>query len=176
MRRFSHQTGINVRRKPGTAGIVLAMAACLVLAFVSAHATAREISSSARVNEDATLRIDGKTIHLYGIHVPDSGRQCTGNRRPFVCGSRASLALDFKIQGFVRCEITERREDRSLVGQCRVNARGSDSGEDLSAYLLDRGWAVALPDAPTEYHALEKIARHRGVGVWGIPIDTLRNN
>ncbi len=176
MRGFSLNSGISVRLSLSYTGMVLALVVCLGVVFASASAWAREISSSARVNEDATLRIDGKTIHLYGIHVPDSGRQCTGNRRPFVCGSRASLALDFKIQGFVRCEITERREDRSLVGQCRVNARGSDSGEDLSAYLLDRGWAVALPDAPTEYHALEKIARHRGVGVWGIPIDTLRNN
>ena len=156
--------------------VAFGVLACLSVFVVVNPASGREISSSARVNEDATLRIDGKTIHLYGIHVPDSGRQCTSNRRPIVCGSRASLALDFKIQGFVRCEITERREDRSLVGQCRVNARGSDSGEDLSAYLLDRGWAVALPDAPTEYHALEKIARHRGVGVWGIPIDNLGRN
>ncbi|MEM9313844.1 MAG: nuclease-like protein, partial [Pseudomonadota bacterium] len=122
----------------------------------------REISSSARVNADATLRIDGKTVHLYGVHVPDTGRQCTTNRRPQVCGTRAALALDFKIQGFVRCEIIERREDRSLVGRCRVNARRSDKGEDLSAYLLDRGWAVALPDAPVEYLTLEKIARNRG--------------
>ncbi|MEO1079419.1 MAG: nuclease-like protein [Pseudomonadota bacterium] len=152
------------------------MLACLGVAITVSPVAGREISSSARVNEDATLRIDGKTIHLYGVHVPDSGRQCTTNRRPQVCGTRAALALDFKIQGFVRCEIIERREDRSLVGRCRVNARGSDEGEDLSAYLLDRGWAVALPEAPVEYQALEKIARNRGVGVWGRPIDSLQRN
>jgi|GEM_PF-5569596 len=31
-------------------------------------------------------------------------------------------------------------------------------------------YAAAAPDAPPEYVVLEKIARHRGVGVWGIPI------
>ena len=48
---------------------------------------------------------------------------------------------------------------------CRVR------GEDLSAYLLSRGWAVALPDAPFEYAVLEKIARERHVGVWGFTVD-----
>ena len=33
--------------------------------------------------------------------------------------------------------------------------------------------ALALPDAPFEYHALEKIARHRGLGVWGMPADRI---
>lgn len=141
------------------------------MALVATGALAREISSWAIVNEDATLRIDGKTIHLFGIHIPDSGRTCAQNRRPPVCGSRASIALDFKVQGFVRCDIRDRRPDRSLIGWCRVGAGRFDDGEDLSAYLLERGWAVALPGAPIEYQALEKIARNRGVGVWGFPVD-----
>jgi endonuclease YncB( thermonuclease family) len=91
---------------------------------------------------------------------------------PPVCGSRASLALDFKIQGFVRCEIIEKNSDGSLIGWCRVNVSHFDEGEDLSAYLLERGWAVALPDAPVEYQTLEKIARLRGFGVWGFQIDS----
>ncbi len=132
---------------------------------------AREISSSARVNEDGSLRIDGRTIYLTGIHIPDTGNTCATYRQPSVCGSRAYVALDFKIQGFVRCEILSRNEDRSLVGRCRVNASQFDDGEDLSAYLLERGWAVALPDAPVEYQALEKIARSRGLGLWGFPVE-----
>ena len=43
-------------------------------------------------------------------------------------------------------------------------------GDDLSAYLLERGWAVALPDASIEYQTLEKIARSRRIGIWGIAI------
>ena len=76
-----------------------------------------------------------------------------------------------KLKGFVRCEIMDKNDDGSLVGWCRVNASRFDEGEDLSVYLLERGWAVALPDAPIEYQAMEKIARSRGFGVWGIQID-----
>jgi endonuclease YncB( thermonuclease family) len=58
--------------------------------------------------------------------------------------------------------------DGSIVALCRVN------GEDLSAYLLERGWALALPDAPFEYAALEKIASHKGMGVWGLTLEKVR--
>ena len=37
------------------------------------------------------------------------------------------------------------------------------------------GWAVALPDSPFEYQALEKIARTRSFGVWGMPVDRVLN-
>jgi endonuclease YncB( thermonuclease family) len=134
---------------------------------------AYEISSSAHVNEDGTLRINGNTIHLYGIHIPRTNRTCRSNRLPTVCGSRASLALDFKIDGFVRCEIKRELDDGSVEGWCRVKVSRFDEGEDLSAYLLEQGWAVALPNAPFEYQTLEKIAQSRQVGVWGMPVDRI---
>lgn len=137
----------------------------------SHEAKAYEISSSARVNEDGTLRIKRKTIHLFGIHIPELDRTCETRRRPAFCGTRAAIALDFRIDGFVRCELLEEREDGTYTGRCRVDASAFDEGEDLSAYLLERGWAVALPDAPVEYQALEKVARARGLGLWGIPVD-----
>ena len=142
--------------------------------LLAAPLQAREISSYARVNSDGTLRIKGKTIHLYGIHIPKTNRTCSRNRNPPVCGSRAVVALDFKIDGFVRCEIVDRNEDGSLVGWCRVKASYFSEGEDLSAYLLEMGWAVALPDASIEYQTLEKIARSRQFGVWGTPVDVVR--
>ncbi len=139
--------------------------------LLAAPLFAYEISSSAIVNENGTLRINGKTIHLYGIHIPRTSRTCRSNRLPTVCGSRASVALDFKIDGFVRCEIMSEMDDGSVVGRCRVKASRFDEGEDLSAYLLEQGWAVALPDAPFEYQTLERIAQSRQFGVWGIPVD-----
>lgn len=143
----------------------------VLLLGISLPAGAVDLSSYAFVNEDGTLRIKGKTVHLYGIYLPDTDRNCRSNQLPMFCGSRAALALEFKIKGFVRCEIIERNPDRSVTGLCRVNYSAFDEGDDLSAYLLERGWAVALPDSPFEYQALERIARSKGVGVWGISID-----
>ena len=153
---------------------VLWVAAVAVLLCCGGPAAlAREISSSARVNEDGSLRISGKTIHLYGIHIPQIGNTCSSNKLPPFCGTRAAIALDFRISGFVRCEIIATNSDGSLVGWCRVNASHFSEGEDLSAYLLERGWAVALPDASIEYQTLEKIARSRQLGVWGTPVDNI---
>jgi endonuclease YncB( thermonuclease family) len=131
-----------------------------------AGAPAHAVSSYAIVQDDGSLRIDGRTYRLYGIHIPATGQSCRSFERPPTCGTRAALALDFKIgANFVRCEPRERHDDGTITGYCTVN------GEDLSAYLLERGWALALPDAPFEYQALEKIARNRGLGVWGLPVE-----
>jgi endonuclease YncB( thermonuclease family) len=144
------------------------------LSLATAPLLAYEISSSARVNEDGSLRIKGKTIQLYGIHIPQTNYTCTSHRRPPVCSSRAALALDFKINGFVRCNIVGETDDGHLIGQCRVGSSRFDEGEDLSAYLLEKGWAVALPDAAFEYQTLEKIAQSRNLGIWGIPVDNIK--
>ena len=71
----------------------------------------------------------------------------------------------------MRCEVISRNANGTITGKCFANYSNFDEGEDLSAYLLERGWAVALPDAPIEYITLEKIARSRNFGVWGIALD-----
>jgi len=127
-----------------------------------------DISSYAFVNDDGTLRIRGRKIHLFGIYIPPTNTICRSFTRPVECAPRAALALDFKIGAdFVRCDIKGKNADASLVAVCRAN------GEDLAAYLLQRGWAAALPKAPPEYAILERIARSRGLGVWGIPVDNV---
>ena len=115
------------------------------------------------------MRLSGEIVRLYGVYIPPTGQTCYEFTRPMQCGSRASLALDFKIGAeFVRCKVLTKNQDGSVTGFCTAR------GEDLSAFMLQRGWAVALPDAPFEYAALEKIAQSRGLGVWGIPIDRPR--
>jgi len=118
--------------------------------------------SYAKVRPDASLLVGSRVVRLYGIHVPPMGRTCRGNLRPVRCGSHAMLALDFKIRGFVRCWQVYRNRDRSMTALCR------NRGVDLGAYLIERGWAVARPDAPFEYQVLERIARERSMGVWGL--------
>lgn len=120
------------------------------------------IVSYADVRADASLRVGSRIVRLYGIHVPRLGRTCRSDIRPVKCGSRAVLALDFKIRGFVRCEPVRRNRDRSVSALC------TNRGVDLAAYLLRRGWAVALPGGPFEYHVLERIARTRNFGMWGM--------
>jgi endonuclease YncB( thermonuclease family) len=160
-------------QRPGarSASLAIALIGLFLLISLPGAALGREISGPARVQDDATLRISGRTVHLYGIYVPDTNRICRSFERPVKCAPRAALALDFKVSGFVHCEVVEYLRGRDVAAVCRVGGSYFEEGDDLAAYLLRRGWAVALPDAPFEYQALERIARARGLGVWGIPID-----
>jgi len=155
---------------PGRRRMTLALA--LVLA--ASLAGAEELHSYALVQDDGSLRIKGKTVYLDGIYLPPTERQCLSVMRPVRCGGRAVLALEFRIQGFVHCFVRTVNEDGSRTATCYVDRGHFDEGEDLSAYLISKGWAVALPDAPFEYYALERIAREHGVGVWGFPADVIR--
>jgi endonuclease YncB( thermonuclease family) len=139
------------------------------LANLPRAAAQSEISSFAFVQEDGSLKISGSLVRLYGIYIPPTDQTCNTFIRPVPCGTRASLALDFKISGaFVHCLPRATHPDGSITASCTVDR------EDLSAWMLQRGWAVALPDAPFEYRTLEKIAQSRGIGIWGIPVETLR--
>lgn len=142
---------------PRTAGLLIIFLACLLPPL-----QAKDLSSYAYVLEDGSLEVNRNKIWLYGIHIPPTDRTCRTYESPVVCGPRAILALDFKIGSFfVDCEKMWDREDGGIVALCKVH------GEDLSAWMLQQGWAVALPDAPFEYQTLEKIARARGKGIWG---------
>jgi endonuclease YncB( thermonuclease family) len=146
-------------------GKVLGAVSIAALILLSARANA-EISSYAFVQEDSSLKVAGQLVRLFGIYVPPTEHTCYTFIRPMPCGTRASLALEFKIGvEFVHCTERAKASDDSIFASCTAR------GEDLSAWMLQRGWAVALPDAPIEYVAMEQIARARGLGIWGIPLD-----
>ena len=151
---------------------LFALAICLlVLALAETNAAAAEISGYAFVQEDGSMKVDGRHVRLFGIYIPPTSQSCRTFERPVTCAPRAALALDFRIGAdFVHCEPRSKSADGEIVALCRVG------DEDLSAYLLTRGWAVALPDAPFEYSALEKIARQQGIGVWGLAVDRVRRH
>lgn len=146
----------------------------LLLLMLAMHtASARELVGHAIVRSDGSLLIKEQVVHLDGIYLPPTDRQCRDWIRPVRCDSRAVLALDFKVKGFIRCITRSENTDRSLNAVCYVDRTSFEPGEDLAAYLLERGWAVALPSAPFEYHAIEKIALSRGMGVWGYQVDSI---
>jgi endonuclease YncB( thermonuclease family) len=151
----------------------LPLGATLLLLLAAAGAQARELVGHAIVQGDASLLIKGEVVRLDGIYIPPTGRDCRAWIQPVRCDSRAALALDFKVKGFIRCFPTGENDDGSINATCYVDRTSFDPGEDLAAYLIQRGLALALPEAPFEYQGLEKIARAQGVGVWGFTIDSV---
>ncbi len=157
-------------RARGRAGAVALALAGLLLG--GSPAGAQEIHSYAIVQDDASLRVQGKTIRLFGIYLPPAIQNCRTDFRPPICGSRAARALEVLIRGFVRCLPQTRNRDRSINAVCYTNAASlSQPPVDLGARLIEEGLALAGPAAPFEYQALERIARANRRGVWGFQVD-----
>ena len=137
-------------------------------------AAAADIVSYAIVQDDATLRVRGKTIRLYGVYVVDTRRFCDRTFRPSRCQTRAAVALASRIQGFVRCDPQVQYRDRSIGAFCSVDGGSVTAAPiDLGGYLIREGWAVALPEAPFAYHTYQEIAKINRRGVWGFQADSI---
>ena len=132
-----------------------------------------DIIGAAIVQDDGSLLIGARTIWLYGIYIPPTPVTCLFILRPTRCGGRAARALELKIQGFVSCDKRGVYADGSISAVCFVRRTVFSPGEDLAAYLLAGGWALALPGAPFSYTALERIAESRGFGLWGFQADVI---
>lgn len=144
----------------------------LLLAAPAAFADAGRL---AFVEPDGSLRIGTQIVRLYGIYIPQTERTCRTFLRPVQCGPRAVLELDRKLHGFAYCDEVSRNRDGSVNAVCRVDSNDVSFGprEDLAAFLLREGWAVALPGAPLEYVTLERIARVQRRGIWGFQVDSI---
>lgn len=130
---------------------------------------ATELHGLGFVNRDGSLQVDGRRVYLHGVYLPLDEEYCYAFLRPVRCGPGPVLALELKVDGFVRCQPAGHRADGAIEAVCRVGGDAFSPGEDLAAHLLRQGWALARPGAPFEYHALERIARERHIGIWGIP-------
>ncbi|SCZ66667.1 thermonuclease family protein [Thiohalomonas denitrificans] len=121
------------------------------------------------VRDDGSIGVGNRTVYLWGIHIPLEDETCFTFMRPVRCGPRPVLALSLKVEGFIRCRTMDTRPDGSIEAQCMTDGAPFAEGEDLASFLLKNGWAMARPEAPFEYHAQERVARHRNIGIWGIP-------
>lgn len=153
---------------------MLILALILTLLTALARPAAADFRSYAVVQDDGSMIIQNRRVYLHGIYIPQYGKYCDPVIRPTFCGNRAAVALDFKIQGFVTCREVGVYQDGSISAFCWTGRSNFDPGEDLGAYLITQGLALAGPDAPFEYRALERIAEANGVGVWGFQVDQFR--
>jgi endonuclease YncB( thermonuclease family) len=162
------------RRRRSGAEMSRLLSVLVVALLLCARPSAAEFSSYAVVQDDASLVIQNKVVRLFGIYIPELGQFCDTQLRPAFCGNRAATALNFKIQGFVTCQEMGTYDDGSISAICWTKRSNFSEGTDLGAYLIRQGLALAGPDAPFEYQALERIAQNNGLGVWGFQADQFR--
>lgn len=122
---------------------------------------AESIVGVASVIDGDTLEIHGQRIRFHGVDAPESSQLCVREGKPWRCGQAAANALSDHIgRQTVSCEpLKTDRYDRT-VGRCTVN------GEDVEAWMVSSGWAVAYRHYSQDYVAQEEAAKKAKAGVW----------
>ncbi len=109
-----------------------------------------------------TIDIHGQRFRLFGIDAPESKQLCydaAGN--PYRCGQVAANTLSNLIgRQTVTCEQKDIDRYKRIVAVCSVN------GQDVGAYLVGMGLAVAYVQYSTAYVTAETFARSAGLGLW----------
>ena len=124
-------------------------------------ATVSDSVALASVIDADTIEIHGQRIRLHGIDAPEGRQTCELDGQPYRCGQQAALALaDYIGQRTVVCEQRDVDRYQRVVAVCHVG------GEDMGAWLVSEGWALAYRRYSTDYVDEEDGARTSRRGLW----------
>ena len=111
-----------------------------------------------RVIDADTVDIDGTRYRLFGIDAPESRQTCRAWGRTWDCGSAATAALMSRAAGMT-CSGTDTDRFGRVIGVC------SSGSEDLNAWLVASGWALAYRQFAEDYTEEEERARTNKQGI-----------
>ena len=139
---------------------VLAISCIMLLSVGTARAQTFEGPAIAKDGDD--LVIGGSDIRLFGIDAFELHQMCEADSKTYACGELAKQDLAKKVQGRnVHCE--QRDYD---AAHKRPVAVCSMDGEDLNAWMVSEGWAVAYRRFSNDYVDEENKAKTEGKGAW----------
>jgi endonuclease YncB( thermonuclease family) len=156
------------RRRRGALRLVLlllvlaSLAGGIALWLAGPPGASAEVTGPAGVTDGDTVTVGGRVIRLDGIDAPELRQSCLrSDGSAWPCGQMAAAALATRLGGeAVRCRLVGTdRFDRAL-GLCRAG------GDDINAWLVREGWAVAYTRYSWRYLPQQAIAWWEGRGIW----------
>jgi len=121
----------------------------------------------ARVVDGDTLVIGPERIRLHGVDAPEAAQKCQRNGQEWRCGADVTDALRDRVFGkVVSCTPLDRDRFERIVARCSVE------GQDLGAWLVSEGLAVAYTEFSWRYVPEELAARWHGRGLWAGQFET----
>ena len=120
-----------------------------------------DVAGRARVIDGDTIEVGSVRIRLFGLDAPESAQTCLEGNRRWPCGKQATRALVGRIDGeSVACEERDRDRYGRVVAVCRHGA------QDVNAWLVREGWAMAYRRYSSAYAGEEASAKAAKRGVW----------
>ena len=127
----------------------------------TATASPPTVTGHARVVDGDTLEVGGERIRLHGVDAPESRQSCLAGGRRWPCGERATRALAGRIGGgTVSCKERDRDRYGRIVAVCR------HGGQDVNAWMVSQGLALAYRRYSNDYVGEEASARDARLGMW----------
>ena len=125
------------------------------------------ITGVARVSDGDTLKINDISIRFHGIDAPEKAQTChAANGQLWSCGKSATSALTNHIsQAAIECQPKGKDQYGRTIAVCY---RGS---EDLNAWMVAEGWAVAYRQYSSDYIASENAAKDAQKNIWAGQFD-----
>ena len=136
-----------------------------LLFFITVQSAAAELSGNAEtIPESGVIELQGKELSLNGVQIISQNTTCKDSKGQWNCGKSAWEALKIKLDsGPVHCTLisdlqnTERNPEQA---NCLLKK------ENLSIWLVSRGWALTNKE-PDEFLSFEeKLARSNNKGIW----------
>jgi len=128
------------------------------------------VSGYAKIIDGDTIKINSKKIRLHGIDAPEKKQTC---KKPYLtvgifsftksysCGQVSTNKLIKKINNqIIKCKIKNVDRYNRLIGECYKR------NENLNAWLVSNGYAVAYRKYSKKYIPDEKDAKNNNLGIW----------
>lgn len=139
----------------------LAAVLALFLFAATTVPAAANITGPVRIIDGDTIDIEGQRIRLHGIDAPETFQTCVAGGETWPCGRDATTALsDFIGASPVRCDGQGTDKYGRTIAACTVR------GEDVEAWMVANGWALAYRKYSLDYVAEEAIAQAAHAGLW----------
>lgn len=122
---------------------------------------AADITGIVSVIDGDTIDMHGTRIRLHGIDAPENRQECERNRKVWRCGQEAAWALDQLVRGkSVACEPRDKDRYGRTIAVCRVGR------QDIGAWMVEQGWALAFTRYSDDYVGQETAAKRTKRGMW----------